>query len=82
MFFGASNGVGVLPTHNAGFRTFYPDFDHDTCTMCSLCWIYCPEGCLDRSAGKIRVDLDFCKGCGICAQECPKKCIRMRRDGE
>ncbi|GAB1475670.1 hypothetical protein MASR2M70_05020 [Bacillota bacterium] len=46
MFFGASNGVGILPSDNAGFRTFHPEFDHERCTKCMLCWIYCPEGCI------------------------------------
>ena len=82
MYFGASNGVGCLPTVNSGFRTFHPEFDHASCVHCDLCWIFCPEGCIDRSGGRLEVDLDYCKGCGICARECRKKCSTMVRDGE
>ena len=82
MFFGASNGVGILPTVNSGFRTFHPEFDQEACSHCQLCWIYCPEGCIDRTEGYMQVDLDYCKGCGICARECPKQCIKMVRDGD
>jgi pyruvate ferredoxin oxidoreductase delta subunit len=82
MFFGSSNGVGVLPTVNSGFRTFHPEVDYDRCIKCMLCWVYCPEGCIDKTSGKIMVDMDYCKGCGICANECPRKCIAMVKDGE
>ena len=82
MFFGATYEAGVLTSVNSGFRTFHPEFDHESCIHCQLCWIYCPEGCIDRSNGDMQVDMDYCKGCGICAAECPKKCIKMVRDGE
>lgn len=82
MFFGASNGVGILPTPNSGFRTFHPVVDHDVCIHCNLCWIYCPEGCIEKETGKMIIDMDYCKGCGICANECPKKCIKMVKDGD
>jgi len=81
MFFGASNGVGILPDVNSGFRTFHPVFNADSCIRCMLCWIYCPEGCIDKTGVMLEVDMDFCKGCGICAEECPKKCIEMVKDG-
>jgi len=81
MFFGASNGVGILPTVNSGFRTFHPEFDHEKCIKCMFCWIYCPEGCIDKTGKSLEVDMDYCKGCGICAQECPRKCIAMVKDG-
>ena len=82
LYFGASTGVGILPSVNSGFRTCHPTFRRDLCIHCNLCWIYCPEGCIDRTSGQMEVDMDYCKGCGICAHECPKKCITMVRDGE
>ena len=82
LYFGASTGVGILPSVNSGVRTFHPSFQQDLCIHCNLCWIYCPEGCIDRTSGQMEVDMDYCKGCGICAHECPKKCITMVRDGE
>ena len=82
MFFGASNGVGILPTPNSGFRTLHPEIDDKACIKCMMCWIYCPEGCIDKSGDHLEIDMDYCKGCGICANECPKKCIKMVKDGE
>lgn len=88
LMIGGGNGAGVLPTVNSGFRTFHPIFDHDKCVRCMFCWIYCPEGCIDKTTvgedGKImlEVDMDYCKGCGICANECPTKCISMVKDGD
>ena len=78
--FGASNGAGVLPTVNSGFRTFTPVFDTKACIRCMFCWVYCPEGCIDKAGEAIEVDYDYCKGCGICAHECPKKCIQMVKE--
>lgn len=82
MFFGASNGVGILPTPNSGFRTLHPEIDGKACIKCMMCWVYCPEGCIDKSGESLEIDMDYCKGCGICANECPKKCIKMVKDGE
>lgn len=63
------------------WRTFRPIIDESKCRRCLLCWVYCPEGCVERLEGdKIRIDLDYCKGCGICAHECPAKAIKMERE--
>ena len=89
LMIGGGNGVGVLATVNSGFRTFHPVFDYNKCVRCMFCWIYCPEGCIDKTtvdpeSGKImlEVDMDYCKGCGICTNECPTKCITMVKDGD
>jgi len=55
MFFGASNGVGILPTVNSGFRTFHPEFDYERCIKCMFCWIYCPEGCIDKTGKELTI---------------------------
>jgi pyruvate ferredoxin oxidoreductase delta subunit len=80
LHFGASNDVGVLPTVNSGFRTLTPHIDTETCIKCMFCWIFCPEGCIDKTEEVLKIDLDYCKGCGICAVECPKKCIEMVKE--
>ena len=80
LHFGSSNDVGVLPTVNSGFRTLTPVFDLGACIKCMLCWVYCPEGCIDKTGETLELDLDYCKGCGICAHECPKKCIQMVKE--
>lgn len=82
MFFGASNGVGILPTPNSGFRTLHPEIDSEACIKCMMCWVFCPEGCIDKSGDHLEIDMDYCKGCGICAAECPKNCIKMVKDGD
>ena len=80
LHFGSSNDVGVLPTVNSGFRTLAPKLDPEGCIKCMLCWVYCPEGVIDKTGENLKIDYNFCKGCGICAYECPKKCIKMVKE--
>ncbi len=58
------------------WRTFKPIQDSEKCVECGLCYLYCPEGCIDL---KFQPDYDYCKGCGICANECPVNAIKMER---
>ena len=71
------------------WRTYRPVIDHEECTRCEMCILYCPEPCItidlnDKShkKGKIIIDYDYCKGCGICSNECPQKCIEMVKETE
>ena len=59
-------------------KDFY--INKDKCSNCMLCFIYCPERCVELTTGHeiSKIDLDYCKGCGICAAECPKDAIEMR----
>ena len=59
-------------TLTGAWRTFVPVFDHEKCIKCSLCEIYCPEGCIHQEEGQFVPDLDYCKGCSVCAHECPR----------
>jgi 2-oxoacid:acceptor oxidoreductase delta subunit (pyruvate/2-ketoisovalerate family) len=64
------------------WRSERPVVDLEKCIRCDLCWIFCPDGCIDRTAD-YAIDYGYCKGCGICAVECPRDAIRMvREDGE
>jgi len=65
------------------WRSSRPLIDLSKCTpskknrpSCYLCWLYCPEGVVQRSI-PVEIDLEYCKGCGICAEECPTKAITM-----
>ena len=66
-----------------GWRSERPVFDNSKCNKCGLCFIYCPEGCIEQQAdGYFKADLFYCKGCGICAVECPKDVITMVEEEE
>jgi pyruvate ferredoxin oxidoreductase delta subunit len=62
------------------WRAQRPEKDDEACTRCGLCWLFCPDGIIDRET--FDPDLDYCKGCGICAVECKVGAIRMVREGE
>ena len=40
-------------TKTGAWRTFVPVVDHEKCIKCSLCEIYCPEGCIHQVRGPI-----------------------------
>ena len=60
------------------WRALRPVKDEETCNGCSLCWFYCPEGCI--SFGDWEIDYEYCKGCGICAVECKPGAISLDRE--
>jgi len=60
------------------WRTQRPTYDHSRCIKCGLCFIFCPEGCIEpNEEGFFEANLFYCKGCGICARECWTKAITM-----
>ncbi len=61
-----------------GWRSQRPVYDNTKCNKCGLCYIYCPEGCIEQQEdGYFEPNLFYCKGCGICAHECPKDVITI-----
>ena len=63
---------------SGGWRSQRPIVDNDKCNKCTLCYIFCPDGCIERDTeGYFEANLYYCKGCGICASECPRKAITM-----
>ncbi|MCF7861623.1 4Fe-4S binding protein [Candidatus Woesearchaeota archaeon] len=65
------------------WRTFRPQRDHDKCTNCMICFMYCPDSAIPLKDEKVDgFDYDHCKGCGICAKMCPVKCIEMKDEND
>lgn len=65
------------------WRSKRPKWDFNKCNKCGLCYVYCPEGCIQPIGdGYYEADLFYCKGCGICATECPKDAITMLEEKE
>lgn len=60
------------------WRSQKPTYEFSKCIKCALCYIFCPEGCVNQNAqGNFEADMYYCKGCGICAKECPTGVITM-----
>jgi pyruvate ferredoxin oxidoreductase delta subunit len=72
----ASIPAGMSESKTFSGRTQRPVIDHDACTRCGLCFIYCPEGIIERGE-KYTIRYDYCHGCGLCAVECPRDAISM-----
>ena len=61
-----------------GWRSQRPILDNNKCNKCGLCYIFCPDACLEQQPDKFyKIDLFYCKGCGVCAIECPEDAITM-----
>lgn len=71
--------IGNARQYRTGdWRAANPIYDLDKCNKCGLCFLYCPEGCIQpKDDGYFDANLYYCKGCGICAKECPRKAITM-----
>ena len=71
--------AGNSVKYKAGeWKSKHPGIDKERCSNCLLCYIYCPENCIEIDNDRVKgIDLDYCKGCGICAVECPKNAIEM-----
>ncbi len=79
--------AGTVPspqTENEGmitgnWRTRRPILDADKCTDCQICWISCPDSCVNLSTANssLTFNLKYCKGCGICNEVCPVGAISL-----
>ncbi|MBI2875040.1 MAG: 4Fe-4S binding protein [Firmicutes bacterium] len=73
---------GTVRQKTGSWRIFRPVLDVEKCNNCLLCWIFCPDGAIDREEKWVTIGLDFCKGCGICENECPTDAITMVKEGK
>jgi pyruvate ferredoxin oxidoreductase delta subunit len=65
------------------WRSERPVRDNTRCIKCGVCYLYCPEGCINEDEDEFfEADLYYCKGCGICAHECPRGVITMVEEEE
>jgi pyruvate ferredoxin oxidoreductase delta subunit len=65
-------------SHTGSWRAQKPIWDNAKCIKSGICYVYCPEGCVQQTEdGFFQADLDYCKGCGICAHECWPRAIKM-----
>ena len=53
------------------------EIDNDKCHLCMLCYVLCPEVCIQRDEKGLTVEGDYCKGCGICEKVCPVGAIKL-----
>ena len=66
--------------NTGSWRSHKPVMDSDKCVHCQICWIFCPDVCIDRET--MEIDFQYCKGCGICSKECPTGAITMEPEEE
>jgi len=74
--------AGNVPTRTGGWALSQPQLDYSRCNRCLLCWIYCPDGSIQRTGAdgeeRLVIDYLYCKGCGICERECARGAIVMQ----
>lgn len=65
------------------WRSQRPVVDESKCLKCGMCYIFCPEGCIEQNdRGYFEANPFYCKGCGICARECWTGAITMVEEEE
>ncbi len=80
MVFAAGNAANYK---TGSWKSQRPLWDNAKCIKCGICYIFCPEGCIQEvKDGFFEANLDYCKGCGICAHECWPGAIVMREEEE
>jgi Pyruvate/2-oxoacid:ferredoxin oxidoreductase delta subunit len=50
------------------------------CMGCGNCWMYCANGCFEKTpkGNRFKLKIDLCHGCSRCAEECPSGYIDMQ----
>ena len=74
---------GAVEYETGDWKSQRPIWDKKKCIKCGICYIFCPEACIQEDAeGFFVADLGYCKGCGICAHECWPGAISMAEEVE
>lgn len=69
--------------YTGGWRSMRPVWDVEKCTNCMLCWMYCPDSCIQaKDAQMTGIDYEHCKGCGVCVQECKFGALELIQETE
>lgn len=81
---GGLTWINSIEYKTGEWRSFRPIVDHNKCTRCMQCIIYCPDIAIKYKpdVNMIEINLDHCKGCGVCAEECPVHAITMVKEKE
>lgn len=69
--------AGYLVSVNSGFRKEHPIIQAESCCNCMQCYLYCPDGAIEKDNDIVSINYDFCKGCGICEKICKRNAIHM-----
>ncbi len=65
------------------WRSSKPVLEVVKCTKCGLCWLYCPDECIEINEDGYPEIVDvYCKGCMICAAVCPVGALEEQPEGE
>ncbi len=70
------------------WRVMRPIVDHEKCTNCMQCWLFCPDFSIKVEINEkgrpimAGINYDYCKGCGVCASVCPVNAIEMKPETE
>jgi len=68
-----------LKVKTGEWKVLQPAVNHQKCTKCFKCVVYCPDLCIEEKNSRITPNLDFCKGCALCAKLCPVKAVIMEK---
>ena len=56
-----------------------PAIDHESCTMCNVCVINCPQDVIYKEAGRLKFDYDNCIKCMCCHELCPHRSVYLEK---
>jgi len=76
----------ILPRAGEFIPIFDITVDSESCTLCELCRVHCPDHAIDFLKKETSLSLVFdperCSGCGICVKHCPEDAVSLSRLGD